>query len=86
MKGKLCIPWFILACFWSDRSRVSVHRAGLRRGNGVLELPCPLSVLEDIPRQERGLCDCCRLCCRHTAGLCGLILFTFTPSLLLALC
>lgn len=42
MKGKLCIPWFILMSFWADRSGVSVHRAGLRRGNGVIKLPCPL--------------------------------------------
>lgn len=55
MKGKLYIPWFILLCFWSDRSGVSVHRAGLRGGNGVIKLPCPLCLLEDICRQERGL-------------------------------
>lgn len=64
MKGKLCIPWFILVSFWADRSDVSVHRAGLRRGNGVIKLPWPLCLLQDISRQERCLCGCCRLHCR----------------------
>lgn len=77
MKGKLCVLWFILVYFWSDRSGVSVHRAGLRRGNGVTKLPCPLCLLEDVSRQEGGLCGHCRLHCTHTAGLCGLRLFTF---------
>ncbi|NXP37949.1 ASCC1 protein, partial [Leiothrix lutea] len=31
-----------------------VHRAGLRGGDGVIKLPCPLCLLEDISRQERG--------------------------------
>lgn len=55
MKRKLCIPWFILVCFWSDRSDVSVHKAGPRGGNGVIKWPCPLCLLEDISRWERGL-------------------------------
>lgn len=74
MKGKLCIPWFILVSFWADRSDVSVHRAGLRRGNGVIKLPWPLCLLQDISRQERGLSVAAAGC---IAGLCGLILFTF---------
>lgn len=73
MKGKLCIPWFILVSFWADRSDVSVHRAGLRRG--MVLLNC------------HGLCVCCRTSLGRRdvsvaaagciAGLCGLILFTF---------
>lgn len=84
LKGKLCLSWFILVCFWSDRSGGSVRRAGLRRGNGVIKLPCPLYLLEDISQQERGLCGCCRLHCKHAAGLCGLLLFTFMSDMCLA--
>lgn len=57
IKGKLCILWLILVCFWAVRSGVSVHRVELRRGNGVIKLPCPLCLLQDISRQERGLCN-----------------------------
>lgn len=65
MKGKLCILWFILVCFWPDRSGVSGPRAGLRRGNGVTKLPCPLCLLEDVCRQERGLSVVTAGCIAH---------------------
>jgi len=85
MKGKLCIPWFILAWFWFGRSGVSVRRARLRRGNGGIKLPCPLECWEDVSRKERRvpLCGRCRLDCIHAAGFCGLILLPSHMSLLL---